>query len=464
MTESRTTRKVLILTGDSIGRKLAGPGIRAWHMAHALHGVSDVRLVSYSTVEAVDAPFPVEALVKGDRAGFAELERWADIIVFQGAGMAVWPDLADSDKIIVCDAYVPMQLENLEFDAEFDLTTAERRHAHLSYWMNRTLERADFFLAASERQRMFWLGALTAIGRVNPHTYRSDLSLRALIDVVPFGLSAEPPMHERQVLKGIHPSIAKDDKVLLWSGGLYNWFDPFTLIQAVAELSKRRPDVKLFFLGTKHPNPEVPEMEVVSRARASAEELGVAGTNVIFNESWVDYADRQNYLLEADLGVSTHPVHVETMFSFRTRILDYLWAGLPMVVTEGDHFADLVVAEGLGEAVPEMDPLALAAAIERVVYEDATHQAASANARRVAQRYEWSVALAPLVRFVIEPRRAADRPSRNSRLGRPRHWSRLEGIRSALRSGGVGALARRALLRIGGGRGRAERRAAGRSR
>jgi hypothetical protein len=36
--------------------------------------------------------------------------------------------------------------------------------------------------------------------------------------------------------------------------------------------------------------------------------------------------------------VSTHYEHVETTFAFRTRILDYLWAGLPVVATGGDAF------------------------------------------------------------------------------------------------------------------------------
>lgn len=439
---SPTPAKILVLTADAIGKKLAGPGIRAWHMAHALHDVADVRLVSFSKVEPVDAPFSVEPLKVGDHAAFAALERWADVILFQGVAMAIWPDLAVSEKILVCDSYVPMQLENLEFDMEYDLVTAERRHAHLSHWMNVTLDRADYFLAASERQRMFWLGALTALGRVNPYTYRSDPSTLELVDIVPFGLSSEPPVHERQVLKGVHPGISADDKLLIWSGGLYNWFDPFTLIRAVAELAKRHPNIKLFFLGTKHPNPDVPEMEIVSRSRSLARELGVADQHVFFNESWVDYADRQNYLLEADLGVSTHPIHVETTFSFRTRILDYLWAGLPMVVTRGDHFADLVASEGLGEAVPENDVQALAAAIERVVYDDATHSLAAVNVQRIAPRYRWSSVLAPLVEFAQHPRRAADRPTRKSRIGRPRHWDRSESARLLLATGGVRAFVR----------------------
>ena len=106
--------------------------------------------------------------------------------------------------------------------------------------------------------------------------------------------------------------------------------------------------MRLFFLGVQHPNPNVPEMRMVVEARDLATELGLIDRHVFFNEEWVAYDDRQNYLLDADIGVSTHFHHVETEFSFRTRILDYLWAGLPFVTTAGDSFADLTTSTPLG--------------------------------------------------------------------------------------------------------------------
>ena len=149
-------------------------------------------------------------------------------------------------------------------------------------------------------------------------------------------MTDEPPRHTRPVLRGVVPGIGDDDKVVLWGGGIYNWFDPLTLLRAVDKLRRRLPEVRLFFLGLKHPNPQVGEMTMADDAVALAEELGLVGTNVFFNEDWVEYDDRQNYLLEADIGVSTHLDHVETEFSFRTRLLDYLWASLPIVATSGD--------------------------------------------------------------------------------------------------------------------------------
>ncbi len=49
--------------------------------------------------------------------------------------------------------------------------------------------------------------------------------------------------------------------------------------------------------------------------------------------------------------MSTHLHHVETDYSFRTRILDYFWASLPTVSTTGDALADLIERRGLGLTV-----------------------------------------------------------------------------------------------------------------
>jgi hypothetical protein len=140
-----------------------------------------------------------------------------------------------------------------------------------------------------------------------------------------------------------------------------------------------------------------------------ARQLGVLDSVVFFNESWVPYEERQNYLLEADLGVSTHFQHVETTFSFRTRILDYLWAGLPIVTTGGDSFGNLVAAEGLGATVPERDVAALAAAIEEYLFNPRAVQKARKNVARVRESFTWRKTLQPLVEFCRTPSLAADK-------------------------------------------------------
>ncbi|MBC7592037.1 MAG: glycosyltransferase [Salinibacterium sp.] len=419
VTEPASTTNVLIITGDPIGAKMAGPAIRAWNMATALSATSSVTLVTLSGAERVDAPFDVVHIRAGDNKAFAPMEQWADVIIFQGHAMAVFEALRTTSKIVVVDIYDPMHLEQLEQGRELPEATWVKQVSDATDVLNEQLARGDFFLCASERQRHFYLGQLAALGRINPANYADDPDLDRLIAIAPFGMTSEPPSHLTQVLKGVRPGIAGDDKVLLWGGGLYNWFDPKTLIRAVALLSQRHDNVRLFFQGTKHPHPGVPEMAIVAESRRLAADLGQLDRSVFFNDSWVEYADRQNYLTEADAGVSTHFSHVETTFSFRTRILDYLWAELPMVVTEGDSFAELVEKEQLGIVVPSGDVVALSAALDRILFDDDFISQARANIRRVRQEFFWSETLRPLTEFMSEPRHAPDRRGEVQVSGRP---------------------------------------------
>jgi glycosyltransferase involved in cell wall biosynthesis len=458
--EPPVSNRVLIVTGDPIGKKLAGPAIRAWNMAETLSRTNSVTLVTLSGAEEIAAPFDIVHVNPGADREFSKLEKWADVIIFQGHAMAVFNSLRTSKKILVVDIYDPMHLEQLEQGKELAPDIWSKQVSDATDVLNEQLARGDFFLCASERQRHFYLGQLAALGRINPANYVGDPDLDGLISVVPFGLSSIPPRHVRPVLKGVLPGIGKKDKVLLWSGGLYNWFDPGTLIRAVAQLSQSHKEIRLFFQGTKHPHPGVPEMAIVSESRALASELDVLGTNVFFNSSWVDYADRENYLTEADAGVSTHYAHVETTFSFRTRILDYLWGELPMVVTAGDHFAELVATEGLGVVVEAEDVDALAAALEKVLFDTAFIAKAKANIKRVRETYYWDRVLTPLVEFIEAPHSAGDRvgstPASNDQIDRPRQRRKRSGFRHDiglvsyyLRNGGPSVVIDKVKRRLG---------------
>jgi len=196
-------------------------------------------------------------------------------------------------------------------------------------------------------------------------------------------------------------------------------------------------------------------MDIGSRTRLLAERLGLTGRQVFFNETWVPYTERQNWLLDADCGVTTHYEHVETTFAFRTRVLDYLWAGLPIVTTDGDAFAELVRTERLGIVVPAQDPDALADALERVLYDADFAAAAMQRIAAVAERFTWETVLAPLVAFCRDPKPAVDRLPGAAPLVLNRPLRITETIRkdlglvkSYLDTGGPKELTRRAAGRV----------------
>jgi len=445
-------RKVLVITGDAITDRMAGPAIRAWNIATVLSAEHEVRLVTVNPLaDPPPAPFPVSAARRRDLTGPID---WADVVILQGHVLEMAPALKESSKIVVCDLYDPMHLELLE---QGKSAPDDRRAADLvgvTKVLDAQLERGDFFLCASERQRHFWLGHLAAMGRLTPRLYDADPTMQSLLSVVPFGLSAEPPARTGPGLRS-SLGLAETDHVVLWAGGVYSWFDPLTLVRAMDDLRQRHADARLVFLGMKHPNPEVAEMDIGARTIQLADRLGLTGKHVFFNEQWVPYGQRQNWLLDADCGVTTHFEHVETTFAFRTRVLDYLWAGLPIVTTDGDAFADLVRTEKLGVVVPAADQKALADALERALYDREFAATCRRNIEAVARRFAWPEVLEPLVEFCRDPRPAADRLPGSADLvvsdplrGKELIRRDLDLVREYLSDGGPKELARRVAGRV----------------
>lgn len=446
--------RILVVTGEPLLDRMAGPAIRAWEIAKALAPEHDVRLVSTAGARRTSQDFAVEYAAG---TGLREPTEWADVIIFQGFLLETAPWIKASSTVVVADIYDPMHLEQLE--QAKDLGPEGRRNALrvTTHALNEQLRRADFLLCASAKQRDFWLGQLAGQGRISPAVYDEDASLDNLLSVVPFGIEDAAPVQRRHAIKGTVPGIGPDDKVILWGGGVYNWFDPLTLVRAVDRLKDRHPDVRLYFMGMKHPNPGVPDMAVAWQTQELARELGLTGTHVFFNEGWVPYEERADHLLDADVGISTHFHHVETEFSFRTRILDYLWASLPIVATDGDTFGALIKEHGLGRAVPAEDLDALEAALEEMLYDEDAAAAARAAVRELAGTYVWSRVLTPLVEFCRHPRRAADLavevvgpPARRRRRSTPRPTigADLALAKGYLQAGGVQEVSRRAAGRV----------------
>jgi glycosyltransferase involved in cell wall biosynthesis len=204
----------------------------------------------------------------------------------------------------------------------------------------------------------------------------------------------------------------------------------------MTEVHRTHPRARLFFMGTHHPNPLVSSMQMVDRAVSLTEELGLKDRVVFFND-WVPYNERGDYLLEADVGLSLHLDHLETHFAFRTRLLDCIWAGLPMAVTGGDTLADTVKEYGLGYVVETSDATEVAEALKALLDDPHARAKRADGFRAVAAQFRWRHVMRPLVEFARAPRRAADQ----GQVAEPPR-SLTDKIRAAWRRGGFQQLAR----------------------
>ena len=402
-------RHILIISHDRVGRHMAGPGIRYRELARVLARHFPVTLAVPDQADLDAQPFAVWPYHRAQWASLAPAANRAHVIVAPGDSLADFPALEKLPAPLVVDGYDPHTLETLALWRGEPLDVQTTRHTARLDVLRRQCQAADFLICASERQRDWWLGLLEQAGRINPRTYAADPSLRSLIDVVPYGLPSEPPQARQPVIRGVWPGVGTDDWIVLWGGGLWEWLDPLTAVRAVRRLVDGGLDrVRLVFPGTRHPNPDFPDMPLRARTMALAEELGLDGTHVFFGD-WVPHEDWPAVLLEANAGLSLHPDTVEARLAFRSRVLDYVWAGLPMVLTQGDATADLAASYGLGAVVDFGDEVAVAEALARLHDEPIPAERFDAARRDLT----WERAAEPLVAFCLAPRRAPDRAPRS---------------------------------------------------
>ena len=423
---------VLFLTSDPVGSEMGGNAIRAYELARVVGRHAPTVLAAPAGGGEPPAGVTVKPFDPAAPESLRPLIAAADVIVTppQGAITTSW--LRRSDAVLVYDLYDPTALEALEIHAA--ATPARRR-----FWTMLAVDQlldalhlGNHFICATERQRDLWLGAMVAGRLLTPPAYDADPSLRSVIDVVPFGLPEHAP--EPTGAGGVRtrfPEIPGDAEVVLWNGGIWNWLDPDTAVRAAGLLAERRPRLRLVFMGRP------PLGEANARAARTARDLaaraGLLDRVVFFNDGWVPYEQRSEWLLDAHCAVSTHLDHLETRFAFRTRLLDCLWARLPVVCTDGDELAERIVRSDLGAVAPSGDAPALAAALERVLDRGKPSYAAALAA--AAAELSWPAVAGPLIRYVEQ----ADHPPRlgaalDRRASRPVQRLRAAGIRAGRRA------------------------------
>jgi hypothetical protein len=193
---------------------------------------------------------------------------------------------------------------------------------------------------------------------------------------------------------------------VLYFGGIYDWYDPEVVLEALPVLLERDPETVVLF--ADQPHPELTPLGIAERAKKSARAKGWLGSSVRF-EAWRPYERRYELAQVADLAVVTHRAGIESDLSLRTRLVDLMWLGLPAVVTEGGTMARAIHRCGAGEVVPAGDADRLGAAVVEFLDDDARRERAGSAARAWAQDNTWSKVTRPLLEFADAPWRDPSR-------------------------------------------------------
>ncbi len=382
--------RVALVSSEPIRARMAGIGIRYVELARRLPrpGI-EVVLISPAAVEEmaeVVGEVPVRRFERGRLAALL-----ADCGAAVAQGQLANDVIVELPQLpVAVDLYDPWLIENLSYAETLGLDPYRNDHAT---WVLQ-LSRGDFFLCSSEEQRTFYLGFLAALGRANPERIGRDPDLATLIAPVPFGIAEELAPH-----RPLLPPRRDGERRLLF-GGLYDWYDPWTLLDALAALE--RPGWTLLLI--RNPNLESTPQRLLAEVEARCRRQGWWGERVQVLD-WVPADRRYDLLREVDLLVAPHRPSLETRLSLRTRFLDALAAGCPVVTSEGGTMARLLAAHGAGWVVPAGDEAALARALVEALDEEteAAARARRAGARALLAEFRWERVLAPLVAFCRQP-------------------------------------------------------------
>lgn len=399
----RSAPKLLIITPDVVGKKMAGPGMRYVAIAKALSPMMPVTFaIGIEGSQTYD--FDDLAITTKTYSHVDELNKLiddCDAIFCQFVDTNAVNYALTKGKKVIYDLYNALPIETVGAEKISGYTTTldkDREYTELLRYFKFCSQTGSYFVTSNERQRDWWLGYIMASRGILP----SNLNKRAMEDIiglVPFGMEEQDPKPTGHGLRGKY-GIKDDDFVLIWGGGIWDWFDAETPIRAVAELAKTDPRIKIVFYGTVHPNSAVGKPKAVDRAQKLAKDLNVFGTQVIFHDGWIPANERVNYLADADVAVSSHIESLETHYAFRTRILDHFWVKLPSLVTEGDWFANYIAKNDLGIVTPCLDLESTKEAI-LTLQKDSKRSRIIKNISDIRENWRWSETTSDLQNFLL---------------------------------------------------------------
>ena len=286
-------RRIVVATGDTLEPAMAGPAIRAWQIARAL--------VARARRRARDAPSMRRALAprlpgaQGDTAtSCASSSTGADVIDLPGLPHARAPVLiATSSKVIVVDIYDPFHLEQLEQARDLAEPATASMLVRSSTDGAERAARARRLLPVRERRSSATSGSASSrrCGRINPLTYDDDESLDELARAsCPFGVSDDPPAPHPPGAPGRRArASAPTTRSSSGAAGSTTGSIPLTLLRAVDKLRGRVPERSPVLPRASSTRTRTcPRCAWRCDARQLADELGLTGTHVFFNEGWVD--------------------------------------------------------------------------------------------------------------------------------------------------------------------------------
>lgn len=278
----------------------------------------------------------------------------------------------------------------------------------LSYfWQHErpVLRRADKISAVSNAQRFALLGELATVGRLNRHNVEYELVVTIPSSVDPRrpeGGGQRREARGNQALASHFPPPTSF--TVLWNGAFNTWTDVATLADGLEWAMARDPN--LYFIATGGAIPGHAD-SVFERFRERVNRSPHCARYRLIG--WVTAEQFPVCLSASHAAICVDFPCVESSVGTRTRLLEAMAAGLPVVMTRGTELSADIEGAGVGCVVAARDPQALGEKLVELAHDRERAARMGQQARDfVERRYSIERTLEPLVRWAARPCFAPD--------------------------------------------------------
>ncbi|MEZ4731872.1 MAG: glycosyltransferase family 4 protein [Caldilineaceae bacterium] len=195
-------------------------------------------------------------------------------------------------------------------------------------FMRQILQRGDVFSGCGRPQQHMMVGELAMIGRLNHRTFGYEF-VRTVFPGSPPGRTATIPRQQARTLLADH-GIGEDAFVVLWCGGYNTWTDVETLYKALTWAMAQAPNLHYVSVGANTyeaiDNVYTHLLKLIDQSpyRDRFHMLG-----------WRPWAEIPTFYQESDVGINIDALHYETLYGTRTRLVEMIASGLPVVTSLG---------------------------------------------------------------------------------------------------------------------------------
>ncbi|EWC64471.1 glycosyltransferase domain containing protein [Actinokineospora spheciospongiae] len=350
---------------------IAGAGQRLVEITQALGDRHAVRVIARPAPDIVD--LGAADLVPPSAAEPAIAA--ADAVLFFDTPDRERIELAVAHrKVIVGECRAP--LEHMGYPSVLACPDPTGEHQRFLGAYRRLLQVAHHFLCRSQVERAALLSTLCAFGRITPPDMVRSWTLDHLVTTVPVGFS-------RRGLAAADAAVPRHLADFLWTGGIWAFFQPLMLVEAMAVLRDRGVDATAAYLHAAPTEDTRATIDSVAKAIADA----ALADRVYLRTEALPLSERDQYVKAAQAYVCVAKPGVENETGTRLRLRDTWLHGIPTVIDPYGISGDLVASEGLGVVLRDPSPESLADALQAV-----KTGAVAAPGRRLERLYETSTA------------------------------------------------------------------------